>query len=606
MAISTVRIGKEVRALFWPWCGLMAMAALLFLPLRNEPLTVSIATAGFLLGLPLLATLSLGYEFQHGTAPLLFAQPIDRSRIWREKWIVLVPAMAILAAIYLGPDVLLRLRHDYYFEGPDPRMRAAAIVWVITVTCTAPFWTLVGRSILNGFLLNIIQGFVGFWIWMAVNSMPNPKWISPDGVIAAAPVYALLMLWLGWRRFANFEVAGGSASAELLMPASERRSHSPGWLRSRPGQPILNLIRKELRLLWLVWILEAVMILGVVCLAGLRLVPATSINTVAFWVSGFVLTFGLLAAILAGSLSIGEERTSGTQSWHRTLPMSGATQWFIKLTVVLSASFLALVLPLTLARFAVGRSFVLVLDFGLQGDPVLSLSLFCTVLGFAAFWCGCLVKGTVRAALLAVPALGFVLISIGATEDFVRILLFEPALDPILLRFHPFPFVGGFVGWRAYWSQWWIVGLVASALLVAIAQSLRFFRSEASERFVSVLRPLLEVSLAAFVVGVVLGMPFAVVNRANQLTFDALREVADARARILRIGFPVTPDPSPLSIEKLHPLSETTRLVLRDATILVHRSARSELPSMSVRFRNGMSCAMEDLFRYMCEPQSGK
>ena len=55
----------------------------------------------------------------------------------------------------------------------------------------------------------------------------------------------------------------------------------------------------------------------------------------------------LMIAILAGSLSLGEERTSGTHAWHMTLPVSALRQWLIKLFMALFAGFVgAGLLPL--------------------------------------------------------------------------------------------------------------------------------------------------------------------------------------------------------------------------------------------------------------------
>ncbi len=45
----------------------------------------SLSFRSFFLGIPLLATLSPGNDFQHRDASLLLSQPIDRMEIWGEK-----------------------------------------------------------------------------------------------------------------------------------------------------------------------------------------------------------------------------------------------------------------------------------------------------------------------------------------------------------------------------------------------------------------------------------------------------------------------------------------------------------------------------------------
>ena len=51
----------------------------------------------FLLGIPLLATLPFGNEFQNRTFSLLLSQPVSRMEIWREKLSVTV--IAVLSAV---------------------------------------------------------------------------------------------------------------------------------------------------------------------------------------------------------------------------------------------------------------------------------------------------------------------------------------------------------------------------------------------------------------------------------------------------------------------------------------------------------------------------
>ena len=104
----------------------------------------------------------------------------------------------------------------------------------------------------------------------------------------------------------------------------------------------------------------------------------------------------LMIAILAGSLSLGEERTSGTHLWHLTLPVSARRQWFIKLCMALFAGFVgAGLVPLLIAGRLLGSSHILA-DVHVGRDLLVGAVL----LTFAAFWCACAVKGTVRCCAL--------------------------------------------------------------------------------------------------------------------------------------------------------------------------------------------------------------
>ena len=605
MEATRVRIEKEIRVLIWPWCALSVAGVLFLLPpgFRGFPAPFVNAlalwrSASFWIGLPLLATLSIGHEFQHGTASLLLAQPIDRIKVWREKWSVLALAVATAAVFYIWTDVGLEWPLTF---GLDWQTRAFAIGWLVTATCTATFWTLVGRSVLNGLVLNLIQGFVMFWIWAWANSIFHA---APLSGIIAATAYALLMLWLGRRKFVRFEVAGGSANADLLVPGS-KTSRSEGLLRSRPGQPLLNLIRKEVRLLWLVGALVIATVLGVLCLAALQLVPGYSTEKVAFWVSTFIFSLALPSAILGGSLSMGEERASGTQFWHRTLPVSAMTQWLVKLIVLLSASFLALLLPLMVAKFAVSQSLALPLDFGFRDHPVFSLFLFSSLISFAAFWCACAVKGTIRAALLTIPAIAAVLLALKLGFGFVQSFYVRSLLDSFILRFHPFPFTqetekladfGGPAGW-----------LILPPVVLAAIQSYRMFRREPEDRPRPAASLFAEVALAAFLIGIVGLLPSFVLFSANRQLNRALIETSDAVATFnLNVARPDVDKPLHLNLESISQvnpqLSNAARILLRDATIEVSRSftGRSSYSTV-IRFRNGLTCTSDGPFFVRCE-----
>ena len=103
---TTTRLLKEARVLFWPWC-LVTIGGVL--PLIQQRLHIGSSVYGHLLagigplsvfvGFPLLATLSLGSEFQHGTLSMLLTQPVSRMRIWGEKMSVTAFAVSLAAVI---------------------------------------------------------------------------------------------------------------------------------------------------------------------------------------------------------------------------------------------------------------------------------------------------------------------------------------------------------------------------------------------------------------------------------------------------------------------------------------------------------------------------
>src|SRR5438552_3077704 len=111
MSPRATRLFKEGRTLFWPWCAVTSAGAvpMLLLAFSNHGVNLwpgfnprhgaalDVSLAGFVLGIPLLATLPFGSEFQHRTVSVLLSQPVNRMAIWAEKL-----AVTIVAALSAG------------------------------------------------------------------------------------------------------------------------------------------------------------------------------------------------------------------------------------------------------------------------------------------------------------------------------------------------------------------------------------------------------------------------------------------------------------------------------------------------------------------------
>jgi hypothetical protein len=411
MAAKTTRILKDARPLMLPWCAVALAGAL--------PLVYPVAwtTLIYLIGffvVPVLATLSLGDEFQHRTFSLLLSQPVGRMRIWGEKLSITV--VAVVSSILFFS---LALRATSFHPG---RLELAfAGAWIVAITASATFWTLFTRSTVGGVALNTgVQSFISFTIprgnladWLRARGYLAPgNLIVPFTVTFIVLCYAGVMVWLGGRMLTRFQVTGGMAGDDLLMAGPDV---IPGaladWFRSRPSGVVLNLIRKELRLLRPVWLISLLAALGWACLTlfGLLFERGFSRN---FETAVVIVGVGstLIIAILAGTLSLGEESASGTHSWHLTLPVSAFRQWQIKLGMALLAGVMgAGLLPMLIAGRLFGSSRSLA-DVHL-GTGWLVVVLLLT---FAAFWCACAANATVRAVLWVVP----VMIVLGLANQF--------------------------------------------------------------------------------------------------------------------------------------------------------------------------------------------
>jgi len=509
--MNTKRILKEARPLFWPWCAVALAGALpLVHPFDWTPLIYLI---GFF-AVPLLATLPLGDEFQYRTLSLMLSQPVGRMAIWGEK--LSVTAVAIVSSILLFS---LALRATAFHPGRIGLAFAGA--WIVAITASATFWTVFARSTVGGVALNIVvQSFLILIVpWANLAERLRARgYFSPVIAIVFPTVaifcYGGLMLWLSERSLARFQVTGGMAGDDLLTAGPDVMPGTwAGWLRCRPSGAVLNLIRKELRLLRPVWLISLLAAVGWACLTlfGLLYERGFSRNfETTLVIVGVVST--LMIASLAGSLSLGEEKTSGTHAWHLTLPVSAFRQWLIKLCMALFAGFVgAGLLPmLTIGRY-LSRSSHMLGDVHLGIGGVLGV----LVLICAAFWCACAVDGTVAAVLWVIP----VTIALGYAGYFAKQFAYQFVSFVFSWRLSPFAnfrfaweIARVFNGLEPDYRNVWLFYLLQSpttclvltggpALLLALVQSYRLFRAQLQSGTRSVVRNLLPLLMLVFLSG---------------------------------------------------------------------------------------------------------
>src|SRR4051812_33653679 len=161
MTAQSVRMMKEVRLLIWPWLAVTVTAAsvLAFAALSADlrgyqEVTSMLCQIGIFAGLPLLAALSLGAEFQYNTVGLNFAQPIERSEIWRAKF-----TLTVLALLPPGVLFVASQRLSAHFDRNSWLM---LIGWLIVTAAAAFPWTLIARSTVGGFALNAGSSTIAF------------------------------------------------------------------------------------------------------------------------------------------------------------------------------------------------------------------------------------------------------------------------------------------------------------------------------------------------------------------------------------------------------------------------------------------------------------
>jgi ABC-2 family transporter protein len=585
------RTMKEARQLFWPWAVVTGAAVMaLVAPWEWQPtwLPAHVAEATLALvafiGFPLLAGLPMGYEFQYRTFPSLLAAPLDRRRIWREKSLVTL-------AVVLAPAILCALRGRENQVG----VAFASLVgaWIVALTAAAMFWTLLAKSTMGGLALNVGTQVLLFMGWMYAESRPSlHNYFSAGAAAAAVLCYAGAMVWLGRRALLKFQAVDGLAATDPLSALASRAvpRRAAEWFRCRPTGMILNLLRRELHLLRPVWPLAAANVLAWICLfalgpdhaAGLSLRnPADSLILAAI-VATAVLT--PLIAILAGTLSLGEEKNFGTHGWHMTLPASVRLQWSVKLAVALLAGtlFAGALPPLAIAA----RS-ALVGGPSLMSRPGLLWWVWPFIFAavtLASFWLSTVVKGTVRAALWVFPALFLFGAAYSlALESGYRFASWAQTLtdhmllwlDPFRLIYLPYPMLPFWQLWRPdliYVGLPILVAAVPVALFI-LAQSYRRFRGRAEDTNRRLAKNLLLAAAVFFVCGTALGEFAGLIRRSQMQVFHFVRET-NAAVLKLEEANPVEAGSKPVrltvaQLEQAAPMSEFTRHWLDKGTITV-------------------------------------
>lgn len=585
MHARTVRLKKEVRALFWPWCAVVVAGALpIVVP---HAYAESLSFLSFFIGVPLLATLSFGNEFRDHTFILWVTQPMSRVQLWREKLSAVVPV--VLSAGLVSGVVM--------FTFTWPRMlftyKVAAAVFVLVMMASATFWTLAVRSTVGGFVIISFVLFFGSLFSGGVEDLSHPlalrSVLTTTAVLCTVGVsLAALMLWLGARKLARFQVTGSSADNDLLVGSSVLIPESFARLfRARRSGALLNLIRKEFRLLRPLWVMAMLVFLYVACLAVFRLLPSPAAEeprSVLEWalLSGLVsICIGM--AGLAGILSVGEERTSGTHAWHMTLPIPSRRQWLTKLVVAMLAGPSCGLLFPVLAMIAGGT---------IHGSPLMYIStgalpdllIVFSILTLLCFWCACAAGNTVRAVVWAVPvtlAITFSSAS-GAVlgEKLSRVT--GTLQDFVLSAFHLNPFaLASLMGL----AQSHVLWLFIPPLLFALVQSYRLFRAQPSESVLWTLRALLPL------VALTILWSFSAYAGFVASRWEPFRELHQALDKVQPAAANLTLSGEDLA--KSSALTSPTRRWLKGASITL-APARAPLAAYSARIHlaSGLQCQL--------------
>lgn len=381
---------KEVRALLPLWAA--CVVAMSLHPLSDYGELESLAVLAYVFGAVALGAHAIGHEYSYRTLGTLLTQPVDRRR-------VLITKLAVTAAMLA---LLLAAAWPLVFVHFSPRLDIVLVLLPIAGGLfVAPWLTMIARNQLAGAVFTLSIAGMAF---VAVELASGDAFGGSEAaearrlllVARGLLVFAAVAAVFGWRTFMRLEaVEGGGADFHLprLRTADDARDAGPVWM----------LIRKELRLQQMSFVLAAfyVLVWSVLLARGYG---ATGIEA-----QKFAMVFGPVTLIyfwglslLIGSLASAEERQFGVLESQLLLPMAARTQWLIKAgTAIGVAVLLAVAVPATLIDIA-GR-LSLVLRGELPGAPTAAL----IVAGVTT--CGLFVSSLsssgIRAIMLAFPFL---------------------------------------------------------------------------------------------------------------------------------------------------------------------------------------------------------
>jgi len=223
------RILQELRLIRWPWCFMtLAGLAPLIKPLLKDTrsdLPDGIAVFGFFGCAAFLTAFSFRDASRIPALPLASHSDVSRCKLWSQKTVVLLTAVACAGLIACAGQTLFGnlAVHDLHANAIEPVLLLAVIV------CSTGFWTLLTRSITGGILLTILAQFALYLFLIlfvtAIDRMapygPGATRLSHQPEIHSALSwfvggfglsYALFMLWLGRRKFIGITVPNDTQS----------------------------------------------------------------------------------------------------------------------------------------------------------------------------------------------------------------------------------------------------------------------------------------------------------------------------------------------------------------------------------------------------------
>ena len=325
---------KELRA-SWPVLA-GALAAMFASPVLAAGQFRGAGILAYTVGAASLGAIAFGHEFSSGTMQSLLALPRSRRFTASIKIAVLLTFLLLLALA--GHFVTFRPL------GAAPVDESTFLFWLPLATAVglAPWLTLTLRSATAGMAFSLATPgfmFTGALVaWFVTRGFtPVPQsfifrvgWVGTLLVSSAG-------VFLGWRAFQRLEVDGGSEFGWWRWRWRDTETRPP--LDARRFHPLWLLVRKELELQRMTFIVAGAYLVGVMILVLVRPVADDAVR-------GMTVLYVAFLPSMPGALASAEEHQLGTIEWQMTLPLASWKQWMVKVGVVLGVvGVLSLGLP---------------------------------------------------------------------------------------------------------------------------------------------------------------------------------------------------------------------------------------------------------------------
>jgi hypothetical protein len=581
------RLAKEFRPLLFPWC-VAALGAVGYLVALADPIfakgefgsfLIGLAGCAFVAGCLLLAAMPMGSELQERTLALLLSQPMDRSRLWKEKLLAATIAVGALALVHGVATIAtgqLRLGEALL-----------CLIFMVAAICSVGYWTLATRSVIGGIVAAVstpiwVSFAIHLTVYYGLGLRPEfDEWTTVVLAICAGAVYSAFFLWLGRRQFAELELKDTLASRSAQIPEALVPKKLVALFRCRPSGALRNLIRKEVCLQKPIFLISAVFtICWLLTLLLLVLEQSDQVNQHIFYVSTLNALTAIqitLTVVLAGCVSLGEEKSLGLAAWHLTLPVSARRQWLVKLGTAGGVFVLmGLVLPSLLALLTSIKTNVGLVYLFADKEHAGSLWTLAVLGGIfvLSFWSASLVANTVRAVLTLV----LTCIALGTAASFA----FWSAekfgglqtgfLTSLIARFQWSPYsLDGVFPWGGI-----LLCLIAGATLIALVQSFSQFRRAQSQSATLFRHGAILAAVAFAIAFWVADFNVSMNNQRNQRFPSALVPEVTAALRSVTLHDFELPSGQirrlkPQELNNGNSLSDTAKLWLKGATIEVRR-----------------------------------